>query len=69
MAVPQELSASAERSIALSEAFVDPVVYRHAGGHFVPSNAESKRVYEGFLWPFVREQRHCTMDTRASLHA
>ncbi|KAI8145334.1 serine hydrolase FSH [Fennellomyces sp. T-0311] len=43
---------SPERMMALADAFADPVVFRHAGGHLVPTNAASKNEVFAFVSKF-----------------
>jgi predicted esterase len=38
-----------EKSLELSEHFVDPEIYLHESGHFIPRNREAKVVFTNFL--------------------
>ncbi|KAL1919128.1 uncharacterized protein VTP21DRAFT_2510 [Calcarisporiella thermophila] len=44
---------SPERSEELSSHFENPRIYRHEGGHFIPSTAAARKVYVDFLSQFV----------------
>jgi pimeloyl-ACP methyl ester carboxylesterase len=37
------------RALELAEYFVDPVIFVHDQGHFIPCNADSKKVYTDFF--------------------
>jgi hypothetical protein len=38
-----------EMSEQLSSAFLEPVILKHPGGHYLPATAQQKSVYQSFL--------------------
>ena len=38
-----------EMHLELEEAFLDPVVYHHEGGHLIPASSNDKNVYRKFF--------------------
>ncbi|KAI9309576.1 serine hydrolase FSH [Cunninghamella echinulata] len=43
-----------ESSVNLSFCFQDPVLFKHPGGHFVPSSELAQKKLESFLYPFKK---------------
>lgn len=39
----------------VSKCFIDPHMYYHNGGHYIPQNGEIKEVIYQFILPFVNE--------------
>ncbi|KAI8050984.1 serine hydrolase-domain-containing protein [Syncephalis plumigaleata] len=40
-------------TITPAECFEGPVIYKHDGGHFIPSNAEARQAFASFVLPFA----------------
>jgi hypothetical protein len=38
-----------DKALELAEYFIDPVIFVHDQGHFIPCNADSKKTYTDFL--------------------
>ena len=38
-----------EKALELAHYFVDPIIYVHEQGHFIPNNTDSKKVYSDFF--------------------
>ncbi|KAH8548904.1 serine hydrolase FSH [Umbelopsis sp. PMI_123] len=45
-----------ERMLALSERFNKPAIFRHAGGHFVPTNAAGRNTIKEYIGRFVIQE-------------
>lgn len=46
--IPQEMH------LKLADCFVNPVVYRHDGGHLIPATSNEKTVYRKFFEDLVK---------------
>ncbi|GAN01100.1 ovarian cancer-associated gene 2 protein homolog [Mucor ambiguus] len=42
-----------EAMVSLSETFENPTIFRHAGGHYLPSNSSSRKELERFITRFM----------------